>query len=95
MVIQPKLTPLWVVPQVSRWSKTELDESIDLAAAGASDTDVGNCGVGRESRYSSHVVSFAAAARLRWGQCARSCRYSRYHSNNVSLPSDDLTRGRK
>ena len=39
----------------------------------------------------------AIAARLRWGRCARSCRYSRYYSNNVGLPSDsdDLTCGER
>ena len=37
----------------------------------------------------SYVVAFAtAAARLRWGRCARSCRYCK----DVGLPSDDLTR---
>jgi hypothetical protein len=43
----------------------------------------------------SYVVAIAAA-RLRCDRCARSCtRYSRYHSNlhNISLPSNDLTRG--
>ena len=37
------------------------------------------------------VVHFqvAAVARLKWGQHAR---YSRCHSNNVGLPSEDLTR---
>ena len=41
------------------------------------------------------IATAAAAARLRWGRCARSCRYSRYYSNNVGLPSDsdDLTHG--
>ena len=49
----------------------------------------------RESRYCSYFVAIAAAtaAGLRWGQRARSCRYTRYHSNNVELPSDDLTCG--
>ena len=42
------------------------------------------------------VAAFAAAARLRWGRSARSCRYNRCHCNNVGLPSgDDLTRGRR
>ena len=43
MVIQPKLTDLGMVPQVSKGSESELDEEIDLAAA--SDTDVGDCGL--------------------------------------------------
>ena len=43
-----------------------------------------------------YVVAFAAAApRLRWGRSARSCKYNRCHCNNVGLPSDDLTRGRR
>ena len=36
-------------PQVSRWSVSELDE--EMVSAAASDTDVGNCRVGRECRY--------------------------------------------
>ena len=45
----------------------------------------------------SYVVAFAAAAaRLRWGRCARSCRYNRCNCNKVGLPSgDDLTRRRR
>jgi hypothetical protein len=54
-------------------SESELDEGIELEAAGGAD-------VGVISRYCRYVVviAAAAAARLRWGLCARSCRYSRY-----------------
>ena len=45
MVIQHKLTPLGGGP-ASLERVRELDEEIDLSAAG--DTDVGKCGVGRE-----------------------------------------------
>ena len=38
-------------------------------------------------------IDITAAARPRWGRCARICSYSRYHNNKVGLPSDDLTRG--
>ena len=39
------MTPLGVVPQVSRVSELELDEEVDLTAG-----NVGKCGVGRVSR---------------------------------------------
>ena len=42
--------------------------------------------------YVTYVVRFAAAARLRWGRCARRYRYSRCHSNNVGF-REDLTCG--
>ena len=58
---------------------------------------VGMATVAVEEIDCSYVVAFAAAAaRLRWGWCARSCKYNRCHCNNVGLPSgDDLTRGRR
>ena len=58
---------------------------------------VGVATVAVEEIDCSYVAAFAtAAARFRWGRCARSCRYNRCHCNNVDLPSgDDLTRGRR
>ena len=50
---------------------------------------VGMATVAVEEIDCSYVVAFAAAAaaRLRWGRCARSCKYNRCHCNNVGLPT--------
>ena len=43
LVIQPTMTSLGQLQQVSRGSESEFDEKIDLAAAG--NTDIGKCGI--------------------------------------------------
>ena len=67
----------------------ELEERVGTDVVGRLEIwMVGVATVAIEEIDCSCIVTFAAAA-------ARSCKYNRCHCNNVGLPSDNLTRGRR